>query len=103
MGLTLRDLIKEGLMEPGQGVLRVEFKGHVFLGDLMPSGSICYEGELWESPSSWSGHVKRSVVPGLIADSGWRSVFYVAKDGEKITLKQLRSTHALKISGFGSF
>ena len=52
MGLTLLDLIKEGLMEPGQGVLRVEYKGHVFLGDLTPSGSICYEGELWESPTS---------------------------------------------------
>ena len=51
-GLTLRALMKEGLMEPGQGVLRVEYKGHVFLGDLTPSGSICYEGELWESPSS---------------------------------------------------
>ena len=91
MGLTLRDLIKEGLMEPGQGVLRVEFKGHVFLGDLMPSGSICYEGELWESPSSWSIHVKRRVFPGRMADDGWESVFYVTEDGEKTTLHQLRS------------
>ena len=59
MGLTLLDLIKAGLMEPGQGVLRVEYKGHVFFGDLMPSGSICYEGELWESPSGWSKQCTR--------------------------------------------
>ena len=102
MGLTLLDLMKEGLMEPGQGVLRVEFKGHVFLGDLMPSGSICYEGELFESPSGWSKHVKRSVV-GYNIDTGWEGVFYVTEDGEKIKLKQLKETHALKISGFGSF
>ncbi|WZN66582.1 MPN domain-containing protein [Chloropicon roscoffensis] len=103
-GLTLRDLIKEGLIEPGQGVLRVEFKGHVFLGDLMPSGSICYEGELWESPSSWSKHVKRSVVPSYKAhDNGWDSVFYVAEDGEETKLKNLSKTHALKMSGFGSY
>ncbi|WZN66583.1 MPN domain-containing protein [Chloropicon roscoffensis] len=104
MGLTLRDLIKEGLMEPGQGVLRVEYMGHVFLGDLMPSGSICYEGELWETPSSWSKHVKRSVVPSYKSNNnGWDSVFYVAEDGEETTLKQLKKTHALKMSGFGSF
>ena len=103
MGLTLRDLMKAGLMEPGQGVLRVEYMGHVFLGDLTPEGSIFYEGELWESPTSWSIHVKRRVVPGLIADNGWRSVFYVAEDGEETTLKQLKRTHALKISGSGSF
>ena len=103
-GLTLLDLMKKGLMEPGQGVLRVEYKGHVFLGDLTPSGSICYEGELWESPTSWSMHVKRRVSPGMKVDNGWESVFYVAKDGgEIITLKQLRSTHALKMVGSGSF
>ena len=86
MGPTLLDLMKEGLMEPGQGVLRVEYKGHVFLGDLMPSGSICYKGKLWESPSGWSGHVKRNAH-----DSGWESVFYVTEDGEKTNLHQLRS------------
>ena len=87
MGLTLLDLIKAGLMEPGRGVLRVEFKGHVFLGDLTPSGSICYKGKLWESPSGWSGHVKRNAH-----DSGWESVFYVTEDGEKTKLAQLRRT-----------
>ena len=103
-GPTLQDLIKAGLMEPGQGVLRVEYKGHVFLGDLTPEGSIFYEGELWESPTSWSIHVKRRVSPGMKVDNGWESVFYVAKDGgEIITLKQLRSTHALKMVGSGSF
>ena len=102
-GLTLLDLMKKGLMEPGQGVLRVEYKGHVFLGDLTPEGSICYEGELWGSPSSWSGHVKRIVVPGYNTNDGWKNVSYVAKDGEKTTLDQLRRTHALKISGSGSF
>ena len=101
--LTLQALMKEGLMEPGQGVLRVEYKGHVFLGDLTPSGSICYEGELFESLSSWSKHVKRSVVPGMKGDNGWDSVFYVAKDGEKTKLAQLRRTHAHKMCDFGSF
>ena len=100
----LQALMKEGLMEPGQGVLRVKYKGHVFLGDLTPDGSIFYEGELWESPTSWSMHVKRRVSPGMKVDNGWESVFYVAKDGgEIITLKQLRSTHALKMVGSGSF
>ena len=80
--------------------------GHVFLGDLTPSGSICYEGELWETPSSWSKHVKRSVVPGFKDERNrCDSVFYVAEDGEETetTLKQLKKTHALKNSGFGSF
>ena len=103
LGLTLRDLMKEGLMEPGQGVLRVEYKDHVFLGDLAPSGLICYEGRLFESPSGWSEHVKSRIVPGYKGDNGWRSVFYVAKDGKKTMLDQLRGTHTLKISGFGSF
>ena len=94
-GLTLRALMKEGLMEPGQGVLRVEYKGHVFLGDLMPSGSICYEGKMFESPSGWSKHVSRE-------RNGWKNVSYVTEDGEKTTLAQLRRTHALKMSGFGS-
>ena len=90
-GLMLQALMKEGLMEPGQGVLRVEYRGHVFLGDLTPSGSICYKGKLWESPSPWSLHVKRRVFPGKMADDGWESVFYVTEDGEKTTLHQLRS------------
>ncbi|WZN63717.1 MPN domain-containing protein [Chloropicon roscoffensis] len=90
-GLMLQALMKEGLMEPGQEVLRVEYRGHVFLGDLTPSGSICYEGKLWESPSPWSLHVKRRVFPGKMADDGWDSVFYVTEDGEKTNLHQLRS------------
>ena len=47
--------------------------------------------------------MKRSVVPGMKGDNGWDSVFYVAKDGEKTKLAQLRRTHAHKMCDFGSF
>ena len=82
-GVSLLDLIQEGYIEPGENVLSCPYlKEHHFSATLLSTGQLLYNGETFESPSSWSIHVKRSVNPSKKADDGWKSTYYV-KDGTK--------------------
>ena len=96
-GVSLLDLIKEGLMEPGQGVLKIVYKNHEYVGDLTEDGLISFEGEEWESPSAWSITVKRRLFPEKKADDGWKSVMHQGKKIEAIKHEYIK-----KLFGLGS-
>lgn len=77
-GITLRVLLKDGLVEPGDGVLSIHYLGKKFVGDLLNDGKICWveTGQIFNSPSAWATHCKRLVNPAKKSGCGWASVRY---------------------------
>uniref|UniRef100_A0A8C5X520 MPN domain-containing protein n=1 Tax=Malurus cyaneus samueli TaxID=2593467 RepID=A0A8C5X520_9PASS len=70
-GITLRVLLRDGLLEPGRG-------GKKFVGDLGSDGTITWQetGQVFNSPSAWATHCKRLVNPAKKSGCGWASVRY---------------------------
>lgn len=105
-GITLRVLLKDGLVEPGNGVLTIHYlvttqpqhnvdvcvcvcvrhflcsplhpQGKNFVGDLLTDGKIRWveTGQIFNSPSAWATHCKRLVNPAKKSGCGWASVRY---------------------------
>ncbi|KAF0042241.1 hypothetical protein F2P81_005773 [Scophthalmus maximus] len=77
-GITLRVLLKDGLVEPGDGVLAIHYLGKNFIGDLLNDGKIRWveTGQIFNSPSAWATHCKRLVNPAKKSGCGWASVRY---------------------------
>ncbi|KAG2464540.1 MPND protein, partial [Polypterus senegalus] len=73
-GITLRVLLKDGLIEP------VNFypQGKKFIGDLLADGKIRWveTGQLFNSPSAWATYCKKLVNPAKKSGCGWASVKY---------------------------
>ncbi|NWW36172.1 MPND protein, partial [Panurus biarmicus] len=77
-GITLRVLLRDGLLEPGRGVLSIYYLGKKFVGDLGSDGTIAWQetGQVFNSPSAWATHCKRLVNPAKKSGCGWASVRY---------------------------
>ncbi|XP_060640928.2 MPN domain-containing protein isoform X1 [Anolis sagrei] len=77
-GITLRVLLKDGLIEPGEGVLSIYYLGKKFLGDLLTDGKIVWQetGQVFNSPSAWATYCKKLVNPAKKSGCGWASVKY---------------------------
>ncbi|XP_027009859.1 MPN domain-containing protein isoform X3 [Tachysurus fulvidraco] len=77
-GITLRVLLKDGLVEPGDAVLSIHYLGKNFVGDLLTDGKIRWveTGQIFNSPSAWATHCKRLVNPAKKSGCGWASVRY---------------------------
>ncbi|CAL8469922.1 g9464 [Coccomyxa elongata] len=77
-GITLKLLIDEGVLQPGDNVLSVEYKSSMTYANLEPDGRIsCFvQGQhlTFESPSAFSIYLKRLVNPARKADDGWKTV-----------------------------
>ncbi|XP_062854908.1 MPN domain-containing protein [Trichomycterus rosablanca] len=77
-GITLRVLLKDGLVEPGDAVLSIHYLGKDFIGDLLIDGKIRWveTGQIFNSPSAWATHCKRLINPAKKSGCGWASVRY---------------------------
>ncbi|XP_025094077.1 MPN domain-containing protein-like isoform X2 [Pomacea canaliculata] len=77
-GVTLSDLMNDGLIHAGQNVLSIDYRGQRFEADLLPSGKIRWQGseEEFSTPSAWATHCKRLVNPIKRSGCGWASVKY---------------------------
>ncbi|XP_074933938.1 MPN domain-containing protein isoform X2 [Phalacrocorax aristotelis] len=80
-GITLRVLLRDGLLEPARGVLSIYYlapQGKKFVGDLGADGTITWQetGQVFNSPSAWATHCKRLVNPAKKSGCGWASVRY---------------------------
>ncbi|XP_039188790.1 MPN domain-containing protein isoform X4 [Crotalus tigris] len=77
-GITLRVLLKDGLIEPGEGVLSIYYLGKKFWGDLLTDGKIAWQqtGQIFNSPSAWATYCKKLVNPAKKSGCGWASVKY---------------------------
>ena len=75
----LKELMDKGLMEPGAAVLSLKYHGKEFLADLDRDGYIRYKNASFDSVSSWSVMIKKTINPKLRGDNGWASVYYKDK------------------------
>ncbi len=76
--LTLSILIQEGLIDPGEGVLTIDYLGQTFKGDLLAAGKIRSQetGLIFNNPSAWAIYCKKIVNPAKKSGCGWASVKY---------------------------
>nr|XP_005993837.2 PREDICTED: MPN domain-containing protein isoform X1 [Latimeria chalumnae] len=77
-GITLRVLLKDKLIEPGEGNLSIHYLGKKFIGDLLADGKIKWQetSQVFNSPSAWATHCKKLVNPAKKSGCGWASVRY---------------------------
>ncbi|KAK7799532.1 hypothetical protein U0070_013713 [Myodes glareolus] len=90
--VTLRVLLKDELLEPGEGVLSIYYLGRKFIGDLQPDGRILWQetGQVFNSPSAWATHCKKLVNPAKKSGCGWASVKYKGQKLDKYKAAWLR-------------
>ncbi|XP_076457427.1 MPN domain-containing protein-like [Babylonia areolata] len=77
-GVTLSDLMDEGIIHSGENLLSIDYRGQRFEADLLPNGKIKWHGaeEEFCTPSAWATHCKRLVNPIKRSGCGWASVKY---------------------------
>uniref|UniRef100_UPI00398E5D2F MPN domain-containing protein n=1 Tax=Pristiophorus japonicus TaxID=55135 RepID=UPI00398E5D2F len=77
-GITLRVLLKDKVIQPGEGLLSIHYLGKTFVGDLLPDGKIRWQetSQVFNSPSAWATHCKKLVNPAKKSGCGWASVKY---------------------------
>ncbi|KAL1783867.1 MPN domain-containing protein [Sigmodon hispidus] len=90
--VTLRVLLKDELLEPGEGVLSIYYLGRKFIGDLQQDGRILWQetGQVFNSPSAWATHCKKLVNPAKKSGCGWASVKYKGQKLDKYKAAWLR-------------
>ncbi|XP_028617315.1 MPN domain-containing protein isoform X2 [Grammomys surdaster] len=96
--VTLRVLLKDELLEPGEGVLSIYYlpplllQGRKFIGDLQLDGRIVWQetGQVFNSPSAWATHCKKLVNPAKKSGCGWASVKYKGQKLDKYKAAWLR-------------
>jgi len=76
--LTLTALLEEGLVEPGVGVMSIDYLGQTFKGDLLSCGKIKSQetGLIFNNPSAWAISCKKIINPAKKSGCGWASVKY---------------------------
>lgn len=77
-GITLRVLLKDKVIQAGEGLLSIHYLGKTFVGDLLPDGKIRWQetNQIFNSPSAWATHCKKLVNPAKKSGCGWASVKY---------------------------
>jgi Restriction Enzyme Adenine Methylase Associated len=76
--LTLSILLAEGLIEPGDGVMSIDYLGQSFKGDLLSIGKIrsVETGLIFNNPSAWAIYCKKIINPAKKSGCGWASIKY---------------------------
>merc|ERR1719195_498596 len=76
--LTLNILLAEKLIEPGDGVMSIDYLGQTFKGDLLAIGKIrsLETGLIFNNPSAWAIYCKKIINPAKKSGCGWASVKY---------------------------
>ena len=76
--LTLNILLAEKLIEPGEGVMSIDYLGQTFKGDLLSIGKIrsVETGLIFNNPSAWAIYCKKIINPAKKSGCGWASVKY---------------------------
>lgn len=78
----LKALIDAGLLEPGMSCLTVKYRGVSIFADLLPDGTIRFQGKVHHAPSGFSLAAKRGVNPAVFSDDGWGNVRYIPPLGD---------------------
>ncbi|KAK2722473.1 MPN domain-containing protein-like [Artemia franciscana] len=80
-GVTLPMLVADKILEPGKGIMTIDYLGQKFTGDLLENGTICSREtqQIFSTPSAWALHCKRIINPEKKSGCGWSSVRYKGK------------------------
>ncbi|KAH9489602.1 hypothetical protein Btru_036500 [Bulinus truncatus] len=101
--VTLTTLMDDGIIQPGEGVLSIDYLGQRFEADLLANGKIKWpqgSQEEFNTPSAWALHCKRLVNPIKRSGCGWASVKYNNKKldiWKSIWARKHRAANPVKI------
>lgn len=88
---SLKTLIDDEVIQPGQSVLQMEYLGQKFVADLLPTGSIKWSDQIFATPSAWVNHCKRMINPDTPkASSAWSTIRYKGKRLDSYKLRWYR-------------
>lgn len=85
--VTVAQMVRDGALQPGPGVLTMRYKTHQVYADLLANGKMVYNGHEWESVSKMAVQMVSDACKVLgisssrTAFNGWLLVFY---KGEKL-------------------
>jgi len=89
---SLQDLIRVGLIKPGEERLFIVYQENTWKATLTEDGHIVFRGQTFTSPSAWAIFTKRLTNPTKKADDGWKSARYGEPDGP--TLDMIKGEYA---------
>ena len=91
---SLKTLIDDQVLVPGERILHMEYMGQKFTGDLLPNGHIRWSEtkQVFSTPSSWVNHSKKLVNPDNSgkAGSAWSTIRYKGKRLDSYKLRWYR-------------
>ena len=91
---SLKTLIDDKVIIPGDGILHMEYMGQKFTGDLLQNGHIRWSEtkQVFSTPSSWVNHSKKLVNPENSgkAGSAWSTIRYKGKRLDSYKLRWYR-------------
>ncbi|XP_074605480.1 MPN domain-containing protein [Brevipalpus obovatus] len=91
---SLKTLIDDQVMEPGQSILTMDYNGTKFSADLLSNGNIRDSKQIFTNPSAWFNHCKRQIsssdsMPNK-AGSAWSIIRYKGKRLDSYKLRWYR-------------
>ncbi|XP_034230935.1 MPN domain-containing protein-like isoform X2 [Thrips palmi] len=99
--ITLQMLMADGLLEPGEGAMSIEYMGQRFVGDLLSDGKIRSQETdiVFITPSAWAVNCRRIINPVKKSGCGWASIRYKGRklDGLKNILINRRNEARKKL------
>lgn len=95
-GVTLGMLMDDGVIEPGEKCLSIDYLGQKFVADLQPDGRIKWPeaSQVFNSPSAWAIYCKKLVNPSKKSGCGWASVKYKGKKLDQFKTTWFRKQHS---------
>lgn len=88
-GVALKAVIDAGLLNPPLK-LRVHYKGRDLEADLLPDGTVRFNGQVFNSCSTAADEARRSVVGGNPHTNGWTFWSYRNSKGQAVLLDVAR-------------
>ncbi len=97
-GVTLLDVIQAGLVTPPLKLFK-QYKGHKLEAEVLPDGTVAFDGTSYKSCSSAAEFARGSITGRPMHTNGWVFWQFRASDGKAAYLDHIRQEFLKKHSG----
>lgn len=92
MGVSLLGIIDAGLLKPPLTLTR-HYKGQDLEAELLPDGTVRFQGEIYKTPSTAADFARASITGRRMNTNGWKFWQYREKDGTLLELDAARQEY----------
>jgi hypothetical protein len=90
--VSLKQLIAAGLLKPPLN-LNMHYKGREFKAELLPDGTIRFQGKIFKTCSAAAGFAKSAVAGRRMTANGWYWWHHQDQDGNPVPLDAARQKY----------